>query len=252
MIGEAIHTQTQEAGCIEDKLVFLPATCASIHAMTQDIPWLDRMLPEKRILTGRAYEVVKRVMDLMITLSALPLLALIIILVAVLIKLEDPKGPIFFIQLRTGKDGRRFRMFKFRTMVYNAEELKKQLAHLNELQWPDFKITQDPRITRVGRFLRKTSLDELPQIINILRGDMSLVGPRPTSFSANTYELWQTERLDVLPGLTGLWQILGRGSMEFCERACLDILYIERRCLKLDILILINTFTAVLKQRGAY
>lgn len=252
MATETFPIQMQDPGCIEDKLVFLPATCASIYAMTQQIPWIESIEPEDRILTGRSYQYAKRALDLLITLSALPLLALIMILVAILIKLEDPKGPVFFIQLRTGKDGRRFTMFKFRTMVYNAEELKKELAPLNELQWPDFKITNDPRITRVGRFLRKTSLDELPQIINILRGEMSLVGPRPTSFSANTYELWQTERLDVIPGLTGLWQILGRGSMEFCERSCLDILYIERRSLKLDILILIHTFTAVLKQRGAH
>jgi lipopolysaccharide/colanic/teichoic acid biosynthesis glycosyltransferase len=144
-------------------------------------------------------------------------------------------------------------MFKFRTMVPDAEELKKELAHLNELQWPDFKITNDPRITRMGRFLRKSSLDELPQLLNVLRGEMSLVGPRPTSFSAQTYDLWQTERLDVLPGLTGLWQIIGRGSMEFDERVRLDIAYIERRSLSLDIQILFRTvLVALIRQEGAY
>ena len=112
-------------------------------------------------------------------------------------------APVFFRQNRTGKGGKRFQLFKFRTMVVNAEEMKLQLAHLNELQWPDFKITNDPRITRVGRILRKTSLDELPQILNIIRGDMSFVGPRPTSFAAETHKLWQTERLDVQPGLNG-------------------------------------------------
>jgi lipopolysaccharide/colanic/teichoic acid biosynthesis glycosyltransferase len=130
--------------------------------------------------------------------------------------------------------------------------LKKELAHLNELQWPDFKITNDPRITRVGRFLRKTSLDELPQFINILLGDMSLVGPRPTSFAPETYTLWQTARLDVRPGVTGLWQLYGRGKIEFIERVRIDELYIERCCLWLDIQILIRTIPAVLKQRGAY
>ena len=129
--------------------------------------------------------------------------------------------------------------------------MKAQLSHLNELQWPDFKITNDPRITRIGRILRKTSLDELPQLLNVLKGEMSLVGPRPTSFSAETYQLWQTERLDVVPGLTGLWQIVGRGSTEFDERLRLDIAYIERRCLMLDIEILIRTITAVFEQRGA-
>jgi lipopolysaccharide/colanic/teichoic acid biosynthesis glycosyltransferase len=143
-------------------------------------------------------------------------------------------------------------MYKFRTMVANAEALKKELAHLNELQWPDFKITNDPRITRVGGFLRKASLDELPQLLNVLRGDMSLVGPRPTSFSAQTYKLWHTERLDVQPGLTGLWQIVGRGTSEFNDRLRLDIAYIERRCLWLDVQILVRTVTVVLEQRGAY
>ena len=143
-------------------------------------------------------------------------------------------------------------MYKFRTMVPNAEALKQQLMHLNELQWPDFKITNDPRITRIGRFLRKTSLDEVPQIINVLTGEMSLVGPRPTSFSAQTYKLWHTERLDVLPGLTGLWQVLGRASTEFDERLRLDIAYIEKRCLWLDFQILLRTVTAVVGQKGAH
>jgi lipopolysaccharide/colanic/teichoic acid biosynthesis glycosyltransferase len=191
-------------------------------------------------------------MDLALTLAALPFLAVLFLLSAILIKLEDPNGPVFFTQDRTGKDGKRFKMYKFRTMVYNAEALKKELAHLNELEWPDFKISNDPRITRVGRFMRKTSLDELPQFINILKGEMSLVGPRPTSFKAETYELWQTERLDVIPGLTGLWQILGRSNLEFCERSCMDIIYIERRSILLDFLILFHTFSAVIKQRGAY
>jgi len=123
---------------------------------------------------------------------------------------------------------------------------------LNELQWPDFKITNDPRITRVGRILRKTSLDELPQIINILKGEMTLVGPRPTSFSAETYDLWHTERLDVTPGLTGLWQITGRASMEFEERVRLDVAYIQRRSVMFDIMILLRTVVATLEQRGAH
>jgi lipopolysaccharide/colanic/teichoic acid biosynthesis glycosyltransferase len=147
--------------------------------------------------------------------------------------------------------GRRFSLYKFRSMVPNAEKLKAKYAHLNELQWPDFKISNDPRITPLGRFLRKTSLDELPQLFNILLGDMSLVGPRPTSFGPETYKLWHTERLDVLPGLTGLWQVIGRASLEFDDRLRLDIVYIERRSLALDFSILIRTFTAVLEQRGA-
>jgi lipopolysaccharide/colanic/teichoic acid biosynthesis glycosyltransferase len=136
-------------------------------------------------------------------------------------------------------------------MVPNAEVLKSTYAHLNELQWPDFKITNDPRITPIGKFLRKTSLDELPQIINVLRGEMSLVGPRPTSFGPETYKLWHTSRLDVTPGITGLWQIFGRAKLEFDDRLRLDIAYIERASLWLDIQILVLTVLAVFQQRGA-
>jgi lipopolysaccharide/colanic/teichoic acid biosynthesis glycosyltransferase len=214
--------------------------------------WLRRIEPEKRLLRGKQYLALKRAMDLTLILLILPLIAPIFILCALLIKLESPGGPILFVQKRTGKDGQRFDMYKFRTMVPNAEALKKQLAHLNELQWPDFKITNDPRITMVGRFLRKTSLDELPQLLNVISGDMSLVGPRPTSFAPETYSLWQTVRLDVQPGITGLWQLYGRGEIEFVDRVLIDELYIERCCLWLDLQILLRTIPAVLKQRGAY
>jgi lipopolysaccharide/colanic/teichoic acid biosynthesis glycosyltransferase len=182
---------------------------------------------------------------------ALPFLLPLFLVCALLIWLDDP-GPIFFKQARTGKGGARFRMYKFRTMVTNAEELKQKYAHLNELTWPDFKMTNDPRVTRVGRILRKTSLDEMPQIINVLKGDMSLVGPRPTSFDVSTYALKHTERLEVLPGITGLWQISGRSDIDFDQRLLLDIEYIERRSLWFDIEILVRTVSAVFKQEGAY
>jgi lipopolysaccharide/colanic/teichoic acid biosynthesis glycosyltransferase len=197
------------------------------------------------------YETSKRVMDVSLCLIALPLVSITIGVCALLVWLDDP-GPVFFTQLRTGKGGRRFRMLKFRTMVANAEQLKKACAHLNELTPPDFKITNDPRVTRIGRLLRKTSLDELPQVFNVLKGDMSLVGPRPTSFAASTYDLWQTERLEVLPGITGLWQIKGRSDVDFDDRLRLDIEYIERRSLWLDIRILLGTAEAMFRQRGAY
>ncbi|MBC8508967.1 MAG: sugar transferase [Chloroflexi bacterium] len=215
-------------------------------------PWLARFAPRKRLLKGGSYLFVKRLFDLVFIGITSPAWVAVLGICALLIKLEEPEGIIFFWQERTGKWGRRFRMYKFRTMVMNAEELKEELAELNELQWPDFKITNDPRVTKIGRILRKTSLDEFPQILNVIRGDMSLVGPRPTSFRAETYDLWQTERLDVLPGITGLWQLLGRGETEFDERLRMDIAYIERRCLWLDIQILVRTVFAVLKQRGAY
>lgn len=214
--------------------------------------WWMNISAEKALFQGQSYLFMKRVMDLTLIVLSMPIWLMIMGICGLLVKLDSPGGPVFFKQWRTGKDGNRFQIYKFRTMVPNAEQIKQDLMHLNELQWPDFKITSDPRITRVGRILRKTSLDELPQLLNVIRGEMSIVGPRPTSFKPETYALWQTERLDVLPGVTGLWQVIGRGSMEFDERVRLDIAYIERQCLWLDFLILIHTATAVVSQRGAY
>jgi lipopolysaccharide/colanic/teichoic acid biosynthesis glycosyltransferase len=212
--------------------------------------WVDE-LGRHRVLNTKNYLRLKRVMDLLICFVALPFLLPLFGIIALLIKLESPGAPAMFTQYRTGRHGKRFRIYKFRTMVPNAEELKLKLLHLNELQWPDFKITNDPRITKIGKFLRKTSLDELPQILNIVKGDMSFVGPRPTSFAADTYRLWQTERLDVIPGLTGLWQVYGRAETEFDERLRQDIAYIHNRCLFLDVAIIFLTVAAVFVGRGA-
>lgn len=198
----------------------------------------------------KRYLVGKRAFDLAICLLLLPL-ALVLAFACAIAILVDSRGPIFIAQERTGRDGNRFRMYKFRTMVPNAEELKPFLAHLNILPLPDFKIIDDPRITRVGRILRKTSLDEIPQLINVLRGEMSLVGPRPTSFAPSTYSLWHTYRLEVMPGMTGLWQIRGRNGMTLDERLRLDIAYIEHRSLALDLKILLQTIPAVFKGSGA-
>lgn len=203
------------------------------------------------VLFPKHYQQVKRAFDLIVTLFALPALLPIMGICAFLVWFDDP-GPILFRQQRTGKGGRRFAMYKFRTMVTNAEELKKEYAHLNELTWPDFKISDDPRVTRVGRFLRKSSLDELPQVFNVIKGDMSLVGPRPTSFDVSTYSLLHTERLEVLPGITGLWQISGRSDVDFDQRLLLDIEYIEKQSLVLDIKILFYTVFAVFSREGAY
>jgi len=213
--------------------------------------WIDKFDPQRRALTGDLYLVAKRIMDVTLVMLTIPLWLPLLLLIALAIRITSPGEPVVFRQLRTGKGGRRFHMFKFRTMVPNAEELKSKYAHLNELQWPDFKISNDPRIIPLGRFLRKTSLDELPQILNVLRGEMSLVGPRPTSFGPETYKLWHTHRLDVMPGITGLWQVFGRAKLEFDDRLRLDIAYIERASLRLDIQILILTVLAVFQQRGA-
>jgi len=214
--------------------------------------WIKKFDPQKRIFKGAAYYLIKRIMDLVLVLITLPLWLPLNAVIAVIIRITSPGAPVLFSQLRTGKGGRRFHMYKFRTMVPNAEELKSEYAYLNELQWPDFKITNDPRIIPFGRFLRKTSLDELPQLFNVLRGEMSLVGPRPTSFGPETYKLWHTHRLDVIPGLTGLWQILGRAQLEFDDRLRLDIAYIERASIWLDISILARTVLAVFESRGAH
>jgi lipopolysaccharide/colanic/teichoic acid biosynthesis glycosyltransferase len=202
------------------------------------------------VRTPAHYAVMKRVLDVVICLAALPIVVPLVLISALLIRLESP-GPIVFAQMRTGQHGVRFPMYKFRTMVHNAEELKASLQHLNILPAPDFKIPNDPRITRIGGFLRQTSLDELPQILNVLRGEMTIVGPRPTSFAASTYQLWHSERLEVVPGITGLWQIKGRGSMSFDERLRLDIEYIEHRSTLLDLKVIVLTVLAVVRGSGA-
>jgi lipopolysaccharide/colanic/teichoic acid biosynthesis glycosyltransferase len=229
-----------------EKMSVLPM----IPAREED--WVKQFDPRKRFLTGNSYFIAKRIMDLSIVWLAAPFWLPLIGIIALLIRITSPGAPVVFKQLRTGKGGRRFSIYKFRTMVPDAEELKANYAHLNELQWPDFKITNDPRVTPVGSFLRRTSLDEIPQLFNVLKGEMSLVGPRPTSFGSETYKLWHTERLDVIPGMTGLWQIIGRAQLEFDDRLRLDITYIERRCLWLDINILFRTLLAVFEQRGAH
>lgn len=212
----------------------------------------SRLLPRREIRLFRDnYERAKRLLDVSLCLGVLVVAFPIMGLCALLIWLDDP-GPILFRQWRTGLAGRRFRIYKFRTMKTNAEELKAQYAHLNESKWPDFKMANDPRVTRVGYWLRKASLDELPQLFNVLKGDMSLVGPRPTSFDVSTYALWYTERLEVLPGITGLAQVNGRADLDFDQRRRLDIAYIERRSLWLDLGILSRTLLIVFKQRGAY
>ena len=202
-------------------------------------------------LNRRRDQIVKRLMDLSLCLALLPLILVVSAICALLIHAESGQ-PILFVQLRTGQGGRRFKMYKFRTMVADGEERKQDYISLNEATWPDFKLSNDPRVTGIGRVLRKTSLDELPQIINVLKGEMSLVGPRPTSFAASTYALWQTERLEVLPGITGLWQVSGRSDVDFDKRLRMDIEYIAHQSVWLDLRILCRTLTVVWSQRGAY
>ncbi|MGH9418037.1 MAG: sugar transferase [Terriglobales bacterium] len=192
----------------------------------------------------------KRALDLgLCALLAVPV-AVVVAIAAAAVRLDSPGSP-WFIQLRVGENGRGFRMWKLRTMVQDAEGMEKKLAHLNELPWPDFKICRDPRVTRVGRWLRRSSIDELPQAWNVLRGEMSWVGPRPTSFGLKNYELWHTERLSTPPGITGLWQVLERAACDFDQRLRLDLAYVRHWSLGLELAILWATVGAVAGGRGA-
>jgi lipopolysaccharide/colanic/teichoic acid biosynthesis glycosyltransferase len=202
------------------------------------------------LMVDAHYLRLKRAFDIVIVLLAMPVVLPLLGLIVLAIR-ADSQGAALFKQVRTGQHGQSFQMYKFRTMVENAEELKATLRHLSIVPEPDFKILDDPRVTRVGHFLRATSLDELPQIINVLRGEMSLVGPRPTSFAPASYDLWHTARLEVPPGLTGLWQIKGRNETTFDERLRLDIEYIRGMSLGLDVSILWQTATAVVRRSGA-
>lgn len=212
-----------------------------------------RAADRESIVRGHFYRhYVKRPVDSAASLLGLVLLSPLFGLIALLIKLDSP-GPVFFRQKRVGKSGREFWFFKFRSMVQDAEAKKSELMHLNELEGPVFKISDDPRVTRIGGFLRRTSLDELPQLINVLRGDMSLVGPRPPlPNEVEKYEGWQRQRLDVVPGITCLWQISGRNHIGFTEWMRLDIEYIRKQSLTLDVKILARTVPAVVSRKGAY
>jgi exopolysaccharide biosynthesis polyprenyl glycosylphosphotransferase len=212
-------------------------------------PRADR---EGQQTTSLYCRVLKRPLDVLTSLLGLVVLSPLFLTLAVLIRL-DSRGPIFFKQVRVGKDGREFAFYKFRSMVQDAEALKTKLMHLNELEGPVFKISDDPRITSIGRMLRRTSLDELPQLLNVLKGDMSLVGPRPPlPAEVAKYESWQRQKLSVLPGITCLWQISGRNHIGFTEWMRLDIEYIRRQSFGLDMKILLRTLPAVLLRKGAY
>jgi len=194
----------------------------------------------------------KRLLDLVLGILALVVLSPLYLTLAVAIKLDTP-GPVLYRSTRVGKGGRTFAFYKLRSMIRGAEHHRQRIAHLNEVSGPVFKIARDPRITRVGRILRRTSLDELPQILNVLKGDMTLVGPRPPlPEEVKQYEAWQLRRLSVRPGLTCLWQISGRSRLSFDEWMRLDMEYIARRSFALDLKILIRTVPAVLSGEGAY
>ncbi len=195
---------------------------------------------------------IKRIMDITLGLFLLILLFPLIVLISILIKL-DSKGPILFKQKRYGLNGRVFTLYKFRTMFEDAEKRKEEVLHLNIMDGPVFKAPNDPRLTRIGKFLRKFSLDELPQLYNVLKGEMSLVGPRPLVLEeVQKFQRWQKRRLSMKPGLTCLWQISGRSKLDFETWMKMDLEYIDNWSLKKDIIILLKTIPAVLTGKGAH
>jgi exopolysaccharide biosynthesis polyprenyl glycosylphosphotransferase len=196
---------------------------------------------------------VKRSMDVTISTLALVALSPVMGIIALLIKLESPAGPVIFRQPRVGKDSKHFTMFKFRSMRPNAAAERDALLTQNEASGPIFKIRSDPRMTRVGRVIRRYSLDELPQLVNVLRGEMSLIGPRPPiPAEVEQYEEWHRKRLQAAPGMTGLWQVSGRSELDFNEMVMYDTYYIEHWSLSLDLQILLRTIPTVITGGGAF
>lgn len=239
----------------DEALVALPTdpnTVVVLHQDTGGVPPLDPDIIAPSPAWDGWQQIAKRGFDLVAALLLLIFLAPLMLLLAILIRLDSHGSPLFR-QTRCGKKGKPFTFLKFRGMVQDAEALLPEIEHLNEAQGPIFKIREDPRVTRVGRFIRRTSLDELPQLINVLKGEMSLVGPRPPIPSeVARYEPWQRNRLLVVPGITGLWQVSGRSELSFDEMVRLDIEYIQHWTLWLDLQILFRTVRAVLTTKGAY
>lgn len=208
---------------------------------------------EIEVETSLLYTFLKRSIDICGSFLGILLLSFLFLIVAIMIKIEDPKGPIFFIQKRVGINGREFKMYKFRSMVSDAEKQLKELLEFNETTGAMFKMKNDPRVTKIGRFIRKTSIDELPQLFNVIKGDMSLVGPRPPlPREVAEYSNYDKQRLLVTPGCTGLWQVSGRSNIGFEQMVELDLIYIRNRSLIMDIKIILKTFTVLVWSKDAF
>ena len=203
----------------------------------------DKVLSDEVILNkSHTYLFVKRVLDVIASSIGLIFLSPLFLFLAILIKIEDSKGAVFFKQTRIGKDNKEFQMYKFRSMVSNAEELLENLLEQNEVSGAMFKIKEDPRITKIGSFIRRTSIDELPQLVNVLKGDMSLVGPRPPlQREVVLYTPYQMQRLLIKPGCTGVWQVSARNNVGFEEMVEMDIEYIKKRNVFVDIKLILKT-----------
>ncbi|WP_419955139.1 sugar transferase [Neobacillus niacini] len=219
----------------------------------QDVAFLDNQKAKVNVNDGKFYLLTKRMIDIMGALFGIFFLSLLFIVIGILIKIEDPKGKILFSQKRVGLNGKEFKMYKFRSMVWNAEEKLAELLKFNEVSGAMFKMKDDPRITKVGKFIRRTSIDELPQLFNVLKGDMSLVGPRPPlPREVAEYSDSDKQRLLVTPGCTGLWQVSGRNSLGFEEMVELDLKYIQKRSLFVDISIILRTVLVLLGSKNAF
>lgn len=211
--------------------------------------WLDKT----RIEEQTVYELVKRIMDFILACAGFIVISPVQLWVAYKIHREEPNCSVIFAQKRVGRNGKLFTMYKFRSMCPDAEEQLGELLDKNELKGAMFKIKEDPRITEFGKFIRRTSLDELPQLINVIKGDMSLIGPRPPlQREVAEYTQFDMQRLLVKPGCSGLWQVSGRNDVDFDEMVEFDIDYIQNRSLKLDISLIIKTIKVMLKSDGAY
>ena len=197
------------------------------------------------------YKFIKRTIDIIGSIIGLVVLSPILLIVIVAIKIES-NGPVVFSQERVGYKGKKFKMYKFRSMVQNAEELKDRLKSQNEMDGPMFKMKNDPRVTKVGRIIRKTSLDEIPQLVNVLKGDMSLVGPRPSlENEVEEFEDWMLRRLDVKPGLTCYWQVSGRNDIDFRDWMKLDIKYVDEQNILVDIKLILKTVLVLFGDKHA-
>jgi lipopolysaccharide/colanic/teichoic acid biosynthesis glycosyltransferase len=201
----------------------------------------------------KRYLISKRFFDIVFSVIGILLLLPLFIIIGCIIKFENWKAPILFKQIRIGKDQREFYMYKFRSMVTNAEQLKGMLANQNEATGPVFKMKNDPRVTKFGRFIRKTSIDELPQLFNVLKGDMSLVGPRPPiPEEVKHYTSYERQRLTVTPGLTCYWQVSGRSNTSFERWVELDLKYIQERNLIIDFKLILKTVVVLFGSKDAY
>jgi lipopolysaccharide/colanic/teichoic acid biosynthesis glycosyltransferase len=217
----------------------------------QEVGFIEQQITN--VNDGKIYLITKRLVDIFGSLCGIILLGSLFVIIAILIKVEDPKGSIFFSQKRVGLNGREFKMYKFRSMVSNAEEKLAELLKFNEINGAMFKMKEDPRITKVGKFIRKTSIDELPQLFNVLKGEMSLVGPRPPlPREVAVYSAYDKQRLLVTPGCTGLWQVSGRNSLGFNQMVELDLQYIRKRTVLFDIKIIFKTVLVLFGSNDAY